>query len=789
MALDTEAILFNAIPYKLVSEETAKQLGRRRWQYESKPLVTQINPSRNLRQGENEGEWLLTIEEDDWRRGQSGARGEPGQCAFAFYASGIHGYIMQNQGPIAWASGADTQVADPCAAVLFNNQLFLIMGRYAYVGADSDSFTQDRDFGAGIYAIDALVHNSELIVVFGGATNKIQKRNTAGTWSTATDAVYSDHITHVQDRYWRATATNQVSNIGPTDNPFTLASYSAGITVGAADIGITDMNALVERVLVSKPEGLFPGDAAAQFDNVLPHLALAPDIDNGKSTVVVGGDVFYPYSGGLLRRYVNGRVEEVGLRVPFGDHSDLDSFFPATRIRSLTSQGKYLWAACEHSGAPWISPTVQKTVNNGVGYTNYSSYATDNDFVLEVDVASLDTVVNGDWLLIGVPSGSAAVYGFYFDGVIPNTATATMTVEYWDGAAWTAYTEIGALFRDGTASAGLSSPSAAPTITLSRSGLVMFPNGTQPTLSTISTLSRLWWRVSVSAALSSTCKIGEIRAITRPNANFNYPTGMLYRIRPAEAMDRTSQSLVWEPYSPLYRMTTPTAALFYGNRYPPYSTHGNLVVFGLQQVNLFPLPRDGAHSYLLSGSSAILGESAAWVTVLMDGGMPNVNKQWTRIRIRSAFSQNDTIQYAVRTDDTAAWPSSTTITSDDYAAALTSISGRRISIRFNLGASFSDNPPRILAVELVYRPLDTYVEKYTAMLELADNQTLIRGGSLVAAEAQLTALEALRGTSTTCLDPTMRSKTVTVRAVNVVEAAFNPMEHPALYAEVHYAEE
>lgn len=770
-------IQLNGFEYQLLRGDLAEALERRtgvrRWKVTSRRLTTQINPSRNLRAGEIEGEWLLTIEEDDWTRGQGAARGEPGQALCAFFANGLLGGVAPVQGPLRFASG-DAQVADPAAAIIFNRQLFLIMGRYAYRGVAANSFTQDRDFGAGIYATDALIHNEELIVVFGGAANKIQKRNAAGTWTTATDAVYSDHITHVKDRYWRVTATNQVSNIGPIDNPFTLASYSAGITVGAADIGATDLNGYGERVAVSKPEGLFLGDSAAQFPNVLPQIALAPEVDNGKSTLVHGVDILYPHAGGLIRWSPRGQ-EEIGLQRQLAgtsvvDNTDADGFVPAVCIRSLAAEGHNIWAACEPSGTPWIKPTVLFTVNNGVGYTNRTTNTTDNDYSTTTTLA-LDTVANGDWLLIGTPSGTTA-YGFFFDGVVPNTAAAVMTVEYWNGSGWTAYTATGDNFRDGTSSPGLSSPSSAPTITLSRSGYVLFPEGSQPTLSTINSLSRHWWRISFNNSLAAEAVgCAEIRAVLKRTSPFNLIGGELYRLRPARSGDLSPQTYVWEPYSFLYQQTAPTALLFYDRRFPPYGHAGNIVAMSRQLAHLFPLPLDGKRISRASDPLNDAGTASYFVTSLLDGGIPNTNKQWTRIRIRSVFSTAATIAFATRVDDTAAWSSETTITSDDFMVSLSNISGRRIALRLNLGDSLTlDDPPRILSIELVYRTLDTYVEETEMVLLVADHQSASGGGELGDAKTQITRLEALRGTAArTFVDPLRQTKTVTVFEMQELE--------------------
>lgn len=767
-------VQLNGFEYQLLRGDLAEALERRtgvrRWKVTSRRLTTQINPSRNLRAGEIEGEWLLIIDGDDWKQGQSGGRGEPGQCLFAFYANSLNGYVAPVQDdPFSYSFTGETQGADPAVAVLFNNILFLIMGRYAYT-IQNGTPAVDRDFGAGIFATDALVHNDEMIVAFGGATNRIQKRTTGGTWTTATDATYADHFGKVLDRLWRGTATNQVSNIGPTDNPFTLASWSAGISVGTAGIGISDLNGQSARLVVSKPEGMFLGDAAARFENALPQIALTPDVNNGKNTLVRGADIFYPHARGLLRRYENGKQEEIGLQlqVPFSDLSDPDALMPATRIRSLAAHGNYIYAACEYPGATWATTSVQVTTNNGASYSNETTTVTNGDLTSSIAM-NLDTLANGDWIVIGVAAtGVNKVIGFYFDGLNPNAVTATMLVQYWDGAAWQDITALSGRFRDGTATAGLSSPSSAPTATLSRSGYVLFPNATNSTAQTINTLNRRWYRVSFSALLTSTTAVGEIRAITLRNSPFAYAGCTLYRGRAAEPGDRTHQSIVWEPFSFVDSVYVPTTLLSYNERFYPYSAGGNIVVAAQQGAGFFPLAISTAHDY---GDVGDLEGASYYVTPLLDGGQPNVNKQWTRIRIRSVFATQLTMTFATRTDDTAAWSANTTITSDDFAATLSAVSGRRISLRFGFDTALTTgNFPRILGVDLVYRTLDTYVEETEMVLLVADHQSASGGGELADAKTQITRLEALRGTAArTFVDPLRQTKTVTVFEMQELE--------------------
>lgn len=85
---------------------------------------------------------------------------------------------------------------------------------------------------------------------------------------------------------------------------------------------------------------------------------------------------------------------------------------------------------------PWL--TVLKTANNmATAPTDYSIYAQDSSTSTHVDLSSLDTEANGDWLLVGSHIPFRGAYGV-IDGT-NSTGSRTLSVAYWDGGAWSSY--------------------------------------------------------------------------------------------------------------------------------------------------------------------------------------------------------------------------------------------------------------------------------------------------------------------------------------------------------------
>lgn len=86
---------------------------------------------------------------------------------------------------------------------------------------------------------------------------------------------------------------------------------------------------------------------------------------------------------------------------------------------------------------PWL--TILKTTDSMVASpTDYSIEAQDNDTGTSVDISSLNTVANGDWLLVGSHLPIRGV-DLDIDGT-NSTASRTLTVAYWNGGSWISYT-------------------------------------------------------------------------------------------------------------------------------------------------------------------------------------------------------------------------------------------------------------------------------------------------------------------------------------------------------------
>lgn len=767
--IETPALTLNGEAYRLIREEQRELIPGlpRRWRVERQRVATKYTPRADVRPGDIKDEWVIT-----WDRFNQGLTGDhenlPGAVHYsenieilegALRASGIHVTLTD-------ASNLWNNVPEHHGIVIeFNRSLFLLIGRYAFT-VSNGALTTDKDFGASYRVFDAVVHNNELVACFGGSTNKIETRNTSGSWTAATDATYADYFAKVEDRLWRATNTNEVSNIGPTDNARTLANWSSAITVGDDDRRITDLNAQGEQVIVSKEEGLFFGDRAAIFPNRLE--GIVPNWENGLKTFVFGDAIFYPTRERLLL-YQRGNVQEVGLDQVF--QSAASENVPGLRMRAMAAIGSTIFMATEPSYQPRADPTgFQVTTDIGVSYTNATTNVSDNDEDTVATLDALDTVANGDWFIIGY---SAAFYGFLLDMRAVNINNVAMDVTFWNGSAWTAFPADRAandmtIERIGTTEA-----------TLGRAGGVFWSIAPAAwAASTINGINAFWVRCQMSAALSATVRVSECRILTEA------PKSFIFKGRRRRQDDSRMEPIIWEPAHMI-------------NDAAPFVTGMNVIEVGgnKRALNLVLLSQNMAKLIWLSYSpldAALEEQTGSVFFARHDGGFPEENKQYTQFRLKGRTIDSDrdvTLQY--RLDEATAWTSVATITSSPSTQTLSAITGRAIQPRIDFNAFGNDVLTEVNELECVFRLLPTYKNIYTAYLELGYNQGIGRGGTLPSADVQLTNLEALHGGSAVTLiepGPLRRSRTVHVLELRQVELAQSEHNLPSVIIELQMAE-
>ena len=759
--------------YRLARQQTTQAAfgpSARRWQVDRKPITTKRLLRSNVRPGEIEGEYVITY--DDWSKGVTGDHNPlPGtvyECRNVNPTSS--GRLLGVGYPLSVLATTDTE-GGPCFIGRLAATLYIVWGRYVYTYSGG-TLTLSKDFGAGKLATDAVVFGNELVVAM-GTTEKIWKLVPGtGIWTQAGDNVYAEYLAVVEDKLWKAQSFT-IESLASGDDPLTLTNWSASITIGDSTILITDLNAYGERVAVSKENGLFMGDSAAIFPNVLPQLETMVDRRNGQPTFVRGSQIFYCHQKGCIL-YDSGVSAEIGILDQMAMGSSTDDV-PGWRITAMAAGGDAIWAATDIMGYPRELPTgFLKTTDNEATYTSYLTQVTDNDNTTAADLSNLSTAANGGYWYV---SYSAPWYGMLVDLLSCNLSMAgTLAGEYWNGAAWAALPAIATCpnpIIDETTYGG---------VTLGLPGFIYWRGAPDDWAEkAINGVTGYWMRFNVSAALDANTKIRSVRILT------SLPRVTIYRGRTRQTGDVFAQPIIWEPMFSMERVSAETQGMTKVTCLAVKEALIDDVGYG---GNIWAGARNILRGHNLLGMGVEQPVDSIVGKVILpkdDAGMPEVNKQWLDITVKGrVIDATHTIDLHYRCDETATWLlAAANIAVSGTRTALTSTTGKSMQLCLTLDDASSDRLTEINEIEVRFRVLDTFKNQYKMLLEVADGQTGSVGNPLPEANVQLTALEALQGGGTkTLVDPTGRSKTVTVDRVTELEYLQEAVDYPVLLVEV-----
>ena len=753
-------VQINSKTYRLARQVFADRIGGRIWSEEKLPKpIAFVNPG-NIIAGTQAGEYILRL--DDFSNGIAGDRDQtPGVIHYAeFVDCSSPNRFRPNKGSFASTYINKSQATGSAFLGIFNKTLYWFAGRYVYKVL-GQSLTEIKDFGVGIAATDVIEWNSTLVIGFGGSTNKIQTMDTAELFTAATDATYADYFAVVQDRLWRSTNSNEVSNIAAAANPNTLANWSAAITVGDDDIPITDLNSYGEQLAVSKEDGLYLGDVNAIFPNVLPQIVSRRDGDNGKNTVSIGSYIYYIYRGGILR-YSLGVSEEIGLEKVFTSTNLAETtLFPPMNpgVSCLLADGTNIWAFTKPSIWPRADPTTVKIDDAGV-FTSHTANLIDNAYGTGMDI---DVVGAADKIYVRFSALSVA-YGVFLDLKNINTNSVTATVNYWNGA-WVAFNSTHGFVNDTIVS---SKPFA-------RSGAIYWT--LQPTdwvSTSVDGEAGIWIQITLSGAPSTDTVIDELRVITV------LPTSCVLYGRPSN--NKIESPIIWQQlfWSRLPKVTV--AAI------NPYDTYGNELFYaGNDAITQATLDGPVNPSMLYASTST----GARITTPRYSLGDSNTVKDILEVRVKSKNADaNRTAVISYRLDEgTGSFTSIGTINADNEIFGL-NISGYllQLDVLFTLAAY--DEQQEINCIDVVFRFRNTYWKKHKLTLEIADNTPSSEGAVLPEAAAQVSNLESILGSGGVAyIDPIGRaSDTFRLESMRIAEQLQDEFDNPVLLAEVEMLE-
>jgi len=144
---------------------------------------------------------------------------------------------------------------------------------------------------------------------------------------------------------------------------------------------------------------------------------------------------------------------------------------------------------------------VLRTIDSLATFTDESADAQDGVAATLVTLSAQPTAANGGYLYVGAPVPFRGLSVTMSADV--NANASVLTVDYWDGSAWTALTNGSHGYVDGTISAGKTFGASGqiiwPTLPTDWATRQLVEGGTAPAQRTF-----YWVRLRVSAALSAT---------------------------------------------------------------------------------------------------------------------------------------------------------------------------------------------------------------------------------------------------------------------------------------------
>jgi hypothetical protein len=763
---------------KSVLEQAMLGPSARSWSCDRIPVASTRIARPNIRpSGERPNEYLLTL--DDWSGGVCNLHDNNSPNA-----------VHVGHGVNVFTPGTVTQVCaekynaypnamtTPPVAILHHGANILVIGGGYVYRLEGDECLQDYALPAG-RATDAIIYHDNLYIACSSDSGQVLiKRTPGGTYSLSGDTLYADFFAIVEDTLWRSLGNN-VYALTPGGDPLEADDWGSAISIGSSDCKITDLNGYGEKLAVSKEDGLYLGDSAAIFPNVLPQVM--KDSDNGRLTCVVGSRIFYHCANGDLLVYEPGFSEETGLKDSLAviekNESDTMLYYPVPshEITAMCSEGESVWVASEPSYQRQVNPDyVLFYEQSNTTYTDITAKCIDRSREDSDNWADLSGYNNtSDAIYIGY---SAKFYGVFLSLLGP--VGASSVIEYWDGAQWSTVTR-----KYDKTSQNLFSPSA-----LAKSGAILFA-ATNWAATAVDGKNRYWIRLRPTSNTAGTLdylKINEVRIIKDSQAI------IVYRGRKRRPGDNTQKSIVWEPACSFYSYGGAMHAMalflqprFVGTTNPteqyPYDAFGCIVCADMHAAHIRWLVPNILAQGMHASSTGYL------VTPKYDCGTPLISKLFTEITLKGrVLDATHTIQVYYRVDNDTAWTSAGTVDDAIESLSLSNVTGYTIQLMFKLNAvtgNFNEYTELNL-VQVRFREQPVYKNKYNFLIELCEYQQNAYGGMLPAPDVQLTNLEAEQGGSKTLLDPLGRSKTVTVDSIREVEYLQENLEYPVLLVEL-----
>ena len=256
-------------------------------------------------------------------------------------------------------------------------------------------------------------------------------------------------------------------------DPMQEANWSAVTHVGFASTDITAIVRVQSVACVVKPEGIFVLSRDTDlWENRMPAWERYPHPDNGRGAFTLGAAAVIPVARGGALIFDGYTIRDFSpfdkLATPNLDTTQQTisclgmsptGLLAVTTVNRGVAEGagsRYRHAQIntqminsklthggggDKNGSAVLGVRVLKSTDNGGTFTDYTTQATDGDITTTINIDKLDTLANGDFILVGHPRPFQATmwYGRGGDQNF-NIKTSATAAHIWNGSSWVAMT-------------------------------------------------------------------------------------------------------------------------------------------------------------------------------------------------------------------------------------------------------------------------------------------------------------------------------------------------------------
>lgn len=217
----------------------------------------------------------------------------------------VDGLIMKGPAITTFTPGTTDNTNGVVKFIESNGKLFAVAGRYWLKYVSDSSWTVSKDFGSGVFAIDAETFQSSggtpstpILWACLNSTNKTQYSTDDGATWTAMATHINIAMSTVGRELYRASSTNFMSKVDANSDPTNEANWTNAYSFAVGD-GSHAIQKIAQTALgyplVFKTDGIYTIDADGSDHHLYPNAVSGGTSEDGKYFFNFGNDVHVTY--------------------------------------------------------------------------------------------------------------------------------------------------------------------------------------------------------------------------------------------------------------------------------------------------------------------------------------------------------------------------------------------------------------------------------------------------------------------------------------------------------------